>query len=213
MRNQITFFIDFDNTLLNNDKVKENLKNLLKENFGSKISQEFTSSYEKIREQKGRVDFPATIEKAAKNKPDSEEIHNLFHSFDFSSCLFDEAKETISYLKKFGTVVIVSEGEKHYQTLKIKKSGIWTTVNGKVEIPTDSKVKNLKYLMSKYKSNAFYLIEDKPEILKEVRNTYGPKIKTIHICQGHYSPICKEENFDLTVNSLKELKNLQFPLK
>lgn len=37
-------------------------------------------------------------------------------------------------------------------------------------------------------------------------------IKTIHICKGYYSPICKKSKFDLIVNGIKALSAVDFTI-
>lgn len=216
MKSRITFLIDFDNTLLDNDKVKIRIADYISSRFGKSFTDRFLAIHDQIRMQKGYVDFPSTINQIASevHKPQLKaELHDIFHNFDLKSCLFEKATEVIVHLQKFGQVVVLTEGDSHYQTIKIKKSGIWKLVNGKVEIPLINKVENIKNLMLKYPSDIYYFIEDKPELLEKAGKIYGLQLKRIHVCQGHYSVICKREKFDLTVSSLKELLGIEFPLK
>lgn len=215
MRPKITFFIDFDNTLIDNDKVKNQIQSIISERYGAKFTNRFLAINQKLREQKGYVDFPTTIDQIAKeNNPKLvTELHGLFHNFKFKDCLFNKAEEVVKYLTTFGQVVVITEGDRHYQTIKVKNSGIWKLVSGNVEIPLKDKVAHLSKFLKKYPSKIYYFIEDKPEVLKKISELYSDKIKTIHVCQGHYSSICQMGIFDLTVKSLKDLLKISFPLK
>lgn len=216
MTKSITFFIDFDNTLIDNDKVKVKVQSAMSKKYGHKFTNRFLAINKNLREEKGYVDFPATIDQIVKEEDSpalTRELHDLFHNFNFKDCLFDKAAEVIKHLSKFGEVVVLTEGDSHYQTIKIKSSGIWNLAGGRVEIPLKDKVSHLNQFLKKYPSDTYYFIEDKPEILKKIGDLYPGKIKTIHVCQGHYSPICQMGIFDLTVKSLKDLLKISFPLK
>lgn len=210
------FFIDFDNTLIDNDKIKGQIEKTISKKYGRNFTDRFLKINRKLRDEKGYVNFPATIEqisKEEKNPKVAEELHTLFHHFEFKNCLFDKTEEVIRYLKTFGTVVVITEGDRHYQEIKIKSTEVWDLVGGKVEIPLKDKVSHLPEFLKKHSSDVYYFIEDKPEVLKKIRDLYKSKIKTIHVCQGHYSPICQTGIFDLTVKSLKDLLKISFPLK
>lgn len=203
-----TFFIDFDNTLIDNDKVKKQIEKIISKKYGREFTNRFLALNQKLRDEKGYVDFPFTIDQIAKeeSKPEiKNRLHELFHSFKFKDCLFDKTEKVIKHLSNIGQVVVVTEGDRHFQTVKIKSSGIWNLVAGNVEIPLKDKISYLPKFLKKYPSDLYYFIEDKPEVLKKIHDLYKDKIKTIHVCQGHYSPICDLGIFDITVKSLPEL--------
>lgn len=216
MSQAITFFIDFDNTIINNDKVKDGINKGLSEKFGEDLADNFILFYNEIREELGHVDYLATIKKVSLNingNEIEEELHRFFDSFDFASCLYEGSKNVIKHLKKFGNVVVVTEGEGHSQRIKIKHTGIWDLVSGQVEIPVKNKVNHILKIIPKYKADIYYVIDDKPEILQKIIIKNIESLKTIHICQGHYSPICKKEKFDLTVSEINKLTTVDFPLE
>lgn len=208
---KITFLVDFDNTLINNDEVKNKIKKILTLRYGQDFTKKFIAIHDQVRQELGYVSFPVTIKKIAKQDLKlNKELHQVFHTFDFKGSLFNEAEKVINHLQKFGQVIVVTEGDSHYQTIKIKTSGIWDLVGGRVEIPLKDKVTHLLKFLKRYPSDIYYFIEDKPEVLKKVRDLYKGKIKTIHVCQGHYSPICEVGIFDITVKSLSELLDVKF---
>lgn len=216
MKPKTTFFIDFDNTLIDNDKIKVQIQSTISKKYGPKFTNRFLAINQKLRKEKGYVDFPATIKQIAKEKNEpklARALHDLFHNFKFKDCLFERTEEVIKYLENLGQVVVVTEGDSHYQEIKIKSSEIWDLVDGMVEIPLKDKVSHFPEFLEKYPSDIYYFVEDKPEVLKKISDLYEGKIKTIHVCQGHYSPICQMEIFDLTVKSLKDLLKISFPLK
>lgn len=216
MSPSITFFVDFDNTLINNDKVKEKIREGLFKKFGSVIVKKFIDYYDKTREEKGYVNYLETIKRVSKElkRPDiDDELHWFFDGFDFRSCLFPAAENVLKHLKEFGKVVIFTEGDEHAQKVKIKRSGVWGIVSGQVEIPLIKKVNFILKLRNKYAADIYYVIDDKPEILKEIIDLKNKRLKTIHVCQGHYSSLCKKERFNLTVSSIDKLLEVNFPLQ
>lgn len=213
MNLKTAFFVDFDNTLINNDEVKYKIQKILTLKYGQNFAKEFIATHDQVRQKLGSVNFPLTIKKVANaDLKLNKELHHVFHTFDFADSLFDKAEEVIIHLQKFGQVIVITEGDSHYQTIKIKTSGVWNLVGGSVEIPLKDKVAHLSLFLEKYSSDTYYFIEDKPEVLKKIGDLYKGKIKTIHVCQGHYSLICQMGVFDLTIKSLKDLLHIKFPL-
>lgn len=215
MFQHFTFFIDFDNTLSDNDKLKIRIKDEMAKKYGLDVAESYMEEFNLVRQDKGYVDIQETIKRVSEkfNNQDLENrIHQFFDSFDFKKCLFNNSGKVVKHLQKYGNVVILTEGDKHAQAVKIKSSGIWDLVNGNVEIPLKNKVDHLFKILNKYPADTYYFIEDKPEILKEILDEKKKNLKTIHVCQGHYSPVCKKEKFDLTIESLDKLLEFSFPL-
>ena len=188
---------------------------MLAKKFNKKFSQRFHDITEDLRKKTGHVSIANTFKVIAKENdlPGlADNFHEYFHRFDFKGFLFHKAREVLEHLQSFGKVVVFTEGQKHYQLLKIKKSGVFGIVFGNVEIFASDKPGNLKALFSKYPAEINYLIEDKPEILIKVKKIYGDKIQTIHVCQGHYSKSCRNDNFGLKVASFDELLKIHFPI-
>ncbi len=65
----LVFLIDVDNTLLNNDKVKEDIDAHLQVDLGPELTQRFWELYEQVRQEKSVIDIPETLRRLRQEVP------------------------------------------------------------------------------------------------------------------------------------------------
>ena len=88
-------------------------------------------------------------------------------------------------MKQWGEAVILSDGDVVFQPLKVERSGIFESVNGKVLIYIH-KEKELDDVESRFPADHYVLIDDKLRIL-DVKKIWGERITTVFPRQGHYA--------------------------
>ena len=66
---RLAFLLDVDNTLLANDEVKKNLDLRLHPTLGEKLAQRFWEIYEQVRQEKGVVDIPLSLQRLRAEVP------------------------------------------------------------------------------------------------------------------------------------------------
>ncbi len=207
----LTFFVDVDNTLLNNDLVKERIKEALILALGEKEAIHFWKYHDEFRAYQKLVDFPVITRIYCKEKDRNTcelTISKIFTGIDFSKALYPKAFEVLDYLKTLGKIFIFSEGDEVYQKLKIEKSGIAGKVD-KVYL-YKNKLEALPGMVKEYSSSRLIFIDDRDDKLINIKKLF-PKIVTVVVCQGHYaSPKCKiDHSADLVVGSVGELLNFK----
>ena len=140
---KIVFLIDVDNTLLDNDEVKQELNSALLSEIGEKLTADFWKLYEQVRKEAGVIDIPLTLARLRNQTPLEEmdeltyqHVHSIFDHFPFQKVLYPRAIETLEHLRTIGTPVIVSDGDFNFQAEKILNSSIADAVEGKVLLYT-----------------------------------------------------------------------------
>lgn len=129
---EIVFFVDVDNTLLDNDRIKDEIKKSLVKILGHKEAKHFWLHHDQFRERKKLVDFPKIISGYCKEKHRETcqlLVTEIFDSIQFKEALFPKIKEVLKYLKTMGKVIIFSESDDDYQKVKIAKSGLEAQVD------------------------------------------------------------------------------------
>ncbi len=112
--------------------------------------------------------------------------------------LYKDALEFLDYAKKFGKLILFSEGEADFQRKKIKKSGVLKFFS-KVKIyPTDSKAQNFV----EFQGERIILIDDKPKIADEAISV---GLSVIRVRRGKYKSINTRFTPAIEVKSLKEI--------
>ena len=61
-RSEVVFFFDCDNTLLDNDRVHDDLDAYLEQSLGPEISARYWAIYEKLREELGYADYLGAVQ-------------------------------------------------------------------------------------------------------------------------------------------------------
>src|SRR5690242_11816357 len=115
---KLVFLIDVDNTLLNNDAVKQDFDRHLRSELGPDLSARFWDFYEQVREEKGFIDIPETLvrfreQTSHEDLPEAAYLHILtvFDNYPFHEALYPQALQTLHYLSSLGQTVIVSDGD------------------------------------------------------------------------------------------------------
>src|SRR5579884_1301093 len=93
----LVFLLDVDNTLLDNDRAKENMAAQIEAAVGEQRSRLFWRLYEQVRGEHGYVDFPGTVarwEEAEQDSATGTKLMKLLDDFPYEAYLYPEALQT-----------------------------------------------------------------------------------------------------------------------
>jgi FMN phosphatase YigB (HAD superfamily) len=187
---ELVFMIDLDNTILDNDGVKEDMKAKLLDVLGERLSARFWELYEVIRKEIDVIDFYETVRRLGEENPDEAErvalAMDTLMEWDFCPRLYPRAIETVLHLKSLGLPVVVSDGDSVFQPMKIHQCGVTQAADGRVLIFVH-KEKYLPVVEARFKANHYVLIDDKPGILMRSKAALGDRLTTVHVLQGKYA--------------------------
>ncbi|HEV8192255.1 MAG TPA: hypothetical protein VGP82_12375 [Ktedonobacterales bacterium] len=207
---RVVFLLDCDNTLLDNDGVKDGMDARLHAILGPELTQRFWMLYEQVRNDRDTVDLPLTFERFEPYCPDPAvmaQVRSAILAYPFTSGLLPETLETLRYLHQIGTPVIVSDGDTVYQPLKIEQSGLEAAVNGQVVIYIH-KEDHIAEIMARWPAPFYIAVDDKGRILATLKQMHPDRFVTVHVLQGHYAhadePLIPPP--DITMRSIGELR-------
>lgn len=203
----LTFLLDVDNTLLDNDKLKADLDQKLTDVVGREAANQFWSIYENVRHDEEYVDFPATMAEFARARPDlrQDRVRELIDNIAFPEYLYPGALMAITYLSTIGLPVIVSDGDKVFQARKIERSGLAAAVGGRVLL-TVHKQAEMDNVFRQFPSVHYALIDDKTAILADIGREYPDRITTVLVCQGKYARLHASPKPDFVVPHISDLR-------
>jgi FMN phosphatase YigB (HAD superfamily) len=208
----LVFMIDLDNTILDNDGVKKDLKARLLEDLGAEMSARFWELYEIIRKEIDIIDFIEGFRRLREEFPERaatiDAARDTMMDWDFRPRLYPNALETVLHLKGLGMPIVVSDGDAVFQPSKIHECGVTELVDGRVFIFVH-KEKHLPAVETRFKAGHFVLIDDKPGILMRSKAALGSKLTTVHVLQGKYATDPKyavEYSPDIVVESFSDLR-------
>jgi FMN phosphatase YigB (HAD superfamily) len=205
------FLFDVDNTLLDNDRVTNDLRAFLEREFGLEQSLDYWRIFEELRVQLGYADYLGALQRYRLDYPHHPrivKISSFLIDYPFADRLYPGALEVLEYLGQFGQTVILSDGDVAFQPHKVECSGIDAAVGGNVLIYVH-KENELEDVVRRFPSEHYVLIDDKLRILSAIKNIWGERVTTVFVRQGHYAfdPVVLETypKADVTVEHIGDL--------
>lgn len=221
---RVVSLFDVDNTLIDNDRAKRDLAVRLADVLGAAGERRFWELYEEVRQERGLVNIPLILaaygaELDADPMLSEEERRRLrfalaavVMSFPYQEYLYPGALEAVRRAREVGPVAILSEGDATFQPHKIWRTGLDPEVDGNVLV-FDRKLEHLDEIAAAFPADHYVLVEDKPDILAQVKKIWGDKVTTVLLKQGKYAnvPLPEEMQPDLTYAGIEELGSSGIP--
>ena len=186
---EFVFLFDVDNTLLDNDHVIEDLKDHLVHEFGRESSDLYWTIFESLRAELGYADYLGALQRyriSNINNPELLLMSGFLLEYPFANRLYANAIDALSYVRRWGRPVILSDGDVVFQPRKIQRSGLWDAVEGRVLIYIH-KEKMLQAVEERYPARHYVLVDDKLRILASMKANMGERLTTVFPRQGHYA--------------------------
>jgi hypothetical protein len=179
-------FLDVDNTLLDNDAAKAALESRIAAAVAPEVARRFWELYERIRDAKDYVDFPATVARLAiEHATDAARIGEILDALPYRVFVYPGAFEMIERLWHAWTPVILSDGDPVFQPRKVERAGLAAAVHGNVLIFVH-KDDRLADVTERYPGPRPVFVDDKARILGHVERQM-PDAVTVHVGQGSYA--------------------------
>lgn len=185
----VVFLLDVDNTLLDNDRIIDDLKQHLIQTFGADRQERYWAIFEKLRGELGYADYLGALQRyRIENERDPHfwQISSYLLDYPFSDRVFPGALDVIERLRAWGTAVILSDGDVVIQPRKVERSGLFAAVQGRVLIYIHKELE-LNDVEKHYPACHYVLVDDKLRILTAVKRVWGSRLTTVFPRQGHYA--------------------------
>jgi FMN phosphatase YigB (HAD superfamily) len=210
---RLVFLFDVDNTLLNNDFVKQDLEKRMAGFLRPEDERRFWELYETVRHETDLVNFPETLKRFGQGFDDHksfERLDHLLNGYRFDRHLYAHALDAIAHVKTLGVAAVVSDGDAEFQPRKIAEAGITHAVDGRVFIFTH-KEQSILRVMESIDGERYVMIDDKRRILASLKNSYRGRFTTVHVAQGHYAEADADmqPKPDIELRHIGELRRLK----
>lgn len=215
--NGLVFLFDVDNTLLDNDRIIDDLKRHLTQQVGPERQQRYWDFFEQLRSELGYADYLGALQRYRLEYPRDPGLLTVSHfliNYPFATRLYPDSLDVVEHVKQWGQAVVLSDGDVVFQPLKVERSGILEAFDGKVLIYIH-KEQELDDVEKRFPAQHYVLIDDKLRILDAVKKVWGEKVTTVFPRQGHYAKdpqeLAKYPAADLSVGRIGDL--LQYDME
>jgi FMN phosphatase YigB (HAD superfamily) len=212
-KHDIVFLVDVDNTLLDNDRVAADLMRHLVAEVGRERQQRYWALFEELRTQLGYADYLGALQRYRVENPRDPHLLTVslyLAEYPFANRLYPNSLDAIDHLKRWGPVVILSDGDAVFQPRKIERSGLYDAVDRNVLIYIH-KEQELEDVERRYPAKHYVLIDDKLRILTAIKAVWGARVSTVFPRQGHYAQdataLAQYPPADVTVERIGDLLN------
>jgi FMN phosphatase YigB (HAD superfamily) len=209
--NPIVFLVDVDDTLLENDRIQEDLKRHLEREFGAECRDRYWAIQEKLFKELGYRDYLGALQRFRVEHPYEHHLvrtASFLVDYPFANRLYPGSLDVLERFREWGQTVILSDGDVVFQPRKIMRSGIFEVVEGHVLIYIH-KEEALDDVQRRYPAQHYVLVDDKLRILTAVKKIWGDRVTTIFVRQGKFAldpdVIASFPPADVTVEGISDL--------
>jgi FMN phosphatase YigB (HAD superfamily) len=210
------FLFDCDNTLLDNDQVRQDLRTHLEGEFGATESARYWTLYEALRDETGYADYLGAMQRfrvGAEGNPRMLRLASFLLDYPFADRLYPGALAALAHCGRFGQTVILSDGDIVLQPRKIHRSGLWDAVESRVLIYIH-KERMLDEMEQRFPAQHYVMVDDKMRVLAAMKAILAQRLTTIFPRQGYYAlddvANAAYPDADITIERIGELTHFDF---
>ena len=186
---RVVFLFDVDNTLIDNDRVIEDLRNHLQHEVGSEKGGHYWKIFEELRAQLGFADYLGALQRYRIKYPHEIQLLTISRyliNYPFANRLFPNSIDAIHHVRRWGQVALLTDGDVVFQPRKVDRSGLNEAVAGHVLIYVHKETE-LADVEARYPADHYVVIDDKLHILTAIKKIWGKRVTTVFPRQGHYA--------------------------
>ncbi len=215
---KVVFLVDVDDTLLENDRIQDDLRRHIGRQFGGKCRDRFWAIQERLFQELGYRDYLGALQRFRVEHPYEKHLvtaSNFLVDYPFAKRLYPGALDVLAKLRRWGQTVILTDGDVVFQPRKVERSGIYEAVKGHVLIYVH-KEKALADVEKRYPARHYVLVDDKLRILAAVKKAWGKRVTTVFARQGIFARDPKivaafRGAADVTVEHISDLLACRLP--
>jgi FMN phosphatase YigB (HAD superfamily) len=213
----IVSLVDIDNTLLDNDRIQQDIQDHLERELGAETRDQYWTIQEQLFETLGYRDYLGAVQRFRVAQPYDIRLLSIgayLMDYPFSERLYARALDVLRHLSTWGPTVILSDGDAVFQPRKAQAAGITAAADGRVLIYIH-KEDALEDVARRYPADHYILVDDKLHILSAVKRAWGKRVTTVFPRQGKFAQdagiIASNPPADLAVERVGDLLDYDLP--
>jgi FMN phosphatase YigB (HAD superfamily) len=202
----VTFLVDVDNTLLDNDRFRADVEGHFAAAFGSDAAARYWSIQERRFVELGYRDYVGAVQEWWEEEgrdPALLDAARYVLDYPFAERLYDGALDVLAHLRRLGPTVVLTDGDAIFQPRKVERAGIARAVAGHVLVYVRKELE-LDDVERRYPAERYVLIDDKPRILAAAKEHWGERVTTVLPLQGQFATVAGAAA-DITLDRIGDL--------
>ena len=208
-----TFLVDVDDTLLDNDRIRDDLERHLDRVYGPDPRAAYWTIQERRFVELGYRDYLGAVQEwweTESRDPRLLELSEYLLEYPFADRLYPRALEVLARLRREGPTVVVTDGDAVFQPRKVVRSGVGSAVDGVLVYV--HKEEELDDVERRFPSEQYVLVDDKVRILAAAKRHWGARVTTVLPRQGQFANdpdlLAAHPSPDVTIEALGDLLEL-----
>ncbi len=214
-RARFVFLFDVDNTLLDNDRVIADLSRFLKLEVGPRRARRYWTIFEHLRSRLGYADYLGALQRYRRLYPHHLgllAVSRYLINYPFANRLFPNSLDVIAHVKRWGTAVLLTDGDVVFQPRKVERAGLLEAVDGHALIYVHKELE-LADVQARYPAQHYVVVDDKLRVLSAIKKSWGRRVTTVFVRQGHYAldpkALAAYPPADLAIERIGELMSVK----
>jgi FMN phosphatase YigB (HAD superfamily) len=207
----VAYLLDVDHTLFDNSVVVAEIRRRLLDAVGAEGEQRYWAIFEALFADPGFADYLGAFNRLSAERERDPGLLNVplgLLEHPFADRLYPRALDVIAALRRRGPVVIVSDGDIVFQPHKIKRSGLWDAVEGRVLVYVH-KEQMITDIERRCPAQRYVMVDDKIYLLAAMKAIWGDRVRTVFVRQGRYALdaalVAKSPPADLAIDAIGEI--------
>ncbi len=214
VRHAVAFLVDVDDTLLDNDRIRDDLRQHLGTTYEAETGDRYWTIQERRFVELGYRDYLGAVQEwweGEGSAPRLLELSRYLLDYPFADRLYPRALEVLAHVRSEAPTVVVTDGDAVFQPWKVHRAGIGRAVAGDVLVYVH-KENELDDLERRYPAERYVLVDDKLRILSAAKAFWGARVTTVLPRQGQFAndPTIVDTHpaADVTIEGIGDLLDL-----
>ena len=208
------FLVDVDDTLLDNDRFREDLERHLEREYGPDARAAYWTIQERRFVELGYRDYLGAVQEwweADGRDPRLLAVSQYVLEYPFADRLYTRALEVLARLRELGPTIVLTDGDAVFQPRKVARAGIGEVVDAVLVYV--HKEDELDDVERRFPAERYVLVDDKVRILAAAKLHWGERVTTVLPKQGQFANdpdlLAAHPPADVTIDGIGDLLDRQ----
>ena len=208
------FLVDVDDTLLDNDRFREDLERHLEREYGPDARAAYWTIQERRFVELGYRDYLGAVQEwweTDGRDPRLLAVSQYVLEYPFADRLYARALEVVARLRELGPAIVLTDGDAVFQPRKVARAGIGDVVDAVlVYVHKEAELDDVE---RRFPAERYVLIDDKVRILAAAKLHWGERVTTVLPKQGQFANdpdlLAAHPPADVTIDGIGDLLDRQ----